>query len=174
MLKEINPALSVSFSGHRPDRLPGSGDPNIPETEELIAALREHIEGAVKRGKVFYLHGAMAGFDLLAASQVIVLKAKYPQLRLVTIAPYKEHFFSRENCWTPAWVNLARGVFREQDMGVKVAERYRPGIYYERNRILIGNSSELICYHDGGRGGTKYTVDLAISKNLSVYNLYGG
>jgi len=35
-LKDIDPALSVCFSGHRPDRLPGNGDPDVMEAQELI------------------------------------------------------------------------------------------------------------------------------------------
>lgn len=171
-LNEIDPAFAICFSGHRPNRLPGFGDPDTTETQKLIAALREHIEDAIRCGKIFYLHGAMAGFDLLAAEQVITLKKTYPQIRLVTVAPYKERFFSREKCWTPDWISRAREVFNRQDIGVKLAECYRSGIYYERNRILVDHSSGLICYHDGGRGGTGYTVQDARSKGLRVHNLF--
>ena len=52
-----------------------------------------------------------------------------------------------------------------------VPERYYPGVYYERNRMMIDHSSELICYHDGGRGGTTQTVRYARSKGISIYNL---
>lgn len=33
------------------------------------------------------------------------------------------------------------------------------------------HSSELICYHDGGRGGTTQTVRYARSKGISIYSL---
>lgn len=147
---------------------------NTPEAHKLIAVLREHIEDTTRRGKIFYLHGAMAGFDLLAAEQVIVMKEKYPQIQLVTIAPYKERFFSREKCWMPDWISRAHEVFSRQDIGVKIAAEYRSGIYYERNRILIDHSSELICYWDGGRGGSEYTVKCAQSRGYTIHNLYPG
>ena len=170
-LNEINPALAVAFSGHRPDRLPGHGDPDTPETQKLIATLREQIEDAIERGKIIYIQGAMTGFDILCGEQIILLKEKHPQIRLVTVAPYQERFFSREPCWTPDWIHRAREVFSRQDIGVKLSERYYPGVYYERNRTMIDHSSELICYHDGGKGGTAQTVRYAKGRGLPVYNL---
>ena len=114
----------------------------------------------------------MAGFDIFAIEQVIALKAEYPHLQIVSVAPYQAEFFTREKCWTPGWISRARAVFEQHDMGVNVAERYRSSIYYARNDILVGYSSELICYHDGGRGGTAYTVNGANEKGLIVRNLY--
>jgi len=173
-LNFINPAFTVSFSGHRPDRLPGKGDPNTMEAQKLILALRKQIEDAVRCGKIFYLHGGMAGFDIFAGEQVIEMKKQYPQIQLVTVAPYKQQFFSREKCWTPDWISRAQNVFDKQDIGVKIAEYYRKGIYYKRNRALINHSSLLISYHDGGAGGTKFTIDYAKEKGLTVRNLYEG
>jgi len=173
-LKQINPATALSFSGHRPDRLPGNGDPNAPEAQKLIAALRKEITAAINEGMTSFLHGCMAGFDLFAIEQVIALKQQYPHIKLVSVAPYKAEFFSREKCWTPEWEKRAREVFRQQDIGVRLSESYRRGIYYERNDILIQYSSLLICYHDGGSGGTQHTVRKAREYGLIVRNLYEG
>jgi len=171
LLKDIDPTRAVAFSGHRPDRLPGKGDPSTPETSILIVTLREQIKSAIDRGMIFYLHGCMAGFDILAAEQIITLKQQYPHIQLVTVAPYAVHFFSREKCWTPDWVRRAREVCRQSDIGMSLSEHYCSGIYYERNKALIDRSSELICYWDGGDGGTKYTVDLAKAQNKPIINI---
>lgn len=114
----------------------------------------------------------MAGFDIFAAEQVIELKKQYPQIQLVSVAPYKAEFFSREKCWMPEWISRAREVFSQHDIGVKVAEQYRPGIYYERNEILVNHSSELICYWNGRKSGTKYTIDRAEENGLTIHNLF--
>lgn len=50
-LNEINPAYSLCFSGHRPSRLPGNGDPDASEMQPLIAALRKELIAAIDRGK---------------------------------------------------------------------------------------------------------------------------
>ena len=172
MLNEIDPAVTVSFSGHRPARLPGNGEPDTPEMQALTAALRNEIIAAIGRGKTVMLHGCMAGWDIICAEQVILLKEQYPHVRLISVAPYKAAFFCREKCWTADWISRAREVFGQHDAGIKVAEVYHPGIYYERNRILVEHASELICYWDGNKGGTKYTVERAKEKGLLVCNLY--
>jgi len=49
-LQTIDPAHSLCFSGHRPDRLPGRGEAGAPEMQPLIAALRQELIDAVGRG----------------------------------------------------------------------------------------------------------------------------
>ena len=173
LLKDIDPAFAVSFSGHRPDRLPGQGDPNTLEAKPMASVLQKEIIAAIDKGMTTFLHGCMAGFDLFAIEQVIALKIEYPHIKIVSVAPYAVHFYTREKCWTPEWISRAREIFRQHDFGISLAEHYRTGIYFERNRALIAHSSLLICYHDGGGGGTKYTVDRANEKGLRVRNLYG-
>jgi len=169
---EPAPGETLCFSGHRPARLPGNGDPNAPEMQALTATLRKELAAAIGWGKTVILHGCMAGWDIICAEQVILLKGQYPHVRLISVAPYKAAFFSREKCWTPDWISRAREVFSQHDLGIKIAEVYRPGIYYERNRFLVDFASELICYWDGGGGGTKYTVERAKEKGLPICNLY--
>lgn len=172
ILEQINPSLAVCFSGHRPDRLPGRGEPDAQETILLNDALRKYIGDAVKRGKDTFINGLMAGWDIMAAEQVIVMKEQYPHIKLVTVAPYSVHFFTREKCWTEDWVKRAKEVCRLSDIRVSLSEHYRPGIYYERNRVVVDYSSELICYSDGGKGGTQHTMQYAKEKEHTVYNLF--
>ena len=171
VLQEIDPACALCFSGHRPNRLPGNGEADAPEMQHLITALRQALIAAVERGKTTMLHGCMAGWDIICAEQAILLKKQYPAIQLISVAPYKADFFCREKCWTPDWISRARDVFSQHNKGIKIAGHYRPGIYYERNRALVAHSSELICYWDGGSGGTEYTVISAKEKGLAVHNL---
>ena len=171
-LNSINPTHALCFSGHRPSRLPGSGDPASPEIQHLTDALQETLIAAIGRGKTTFLHGCMAGWDIICAEQVILLKEHYPHVKLVSVAPYQAAFFSRETCWTPDWISRARDVFSRHDAGIKIAGHYRAGVYYERNRLLVERSSELVCYWDGGSGGTKYTIERAGEKGLAVHNLH--
>ena len=172
ILEQLNPARSVCFSGHRPERLPRRGKPDAPEMQTLAAALRHEIEYAIRRGLDTFLNGLMAGWDVLSAEQVLALKDQYPHIRLVTLAPYAVGFFSCEKCWTDDWIKRAKEVCRQSDIGVSLAERYRAGIYYERNHILVDHSAELICYWDGDKGGTQFTVQYAKSRGQAVNNLF--
>jgi len=171
-IKQIDSACAVGFTGHRPERLPGQGNPDMPETQKLITALQDWIEKAILRGKITFVNGLMAGWDILAAEQIIALKKRHSHIQLVSIAPYSKNFFGREKCWTPEWKNRAKEVCRQQEFGIKIAEHYRTGIYFERNRTLVDCSSELLCYWDGGKGGTQYTVQYARSLGLEVHNLF--
>ena len=163
---------TLCFSGHRPDRLPGKGWADEPEMQPLTAALRQALIAAIGRGKTTMLHGCMAGWDIICAEQVIALREQFPQIRLISVAPYQAGFFSREECWTPDWISRAREVFCQHDAGMKIAGQYRPGIYYERNRALVDHASELLCYWDGGGGGTKFTIGQARQKGLEIHNLF--
>ena len=141
--------------------------------QHLTEALRQALIAAIGRGKTTFLHGSMAGWDIICAEQVILLKQQYPNIQLVSIAPYQTGFFSRETCWTPDWISRAREVFSRHDAGIKIAVHYRSSIYYERNRTLAAHSAELICYWDSGCGGTKYTVERAKEKGLALQNFCG-
>jgi len=172
ILKQIAPASAVSFSGHRPERLPGQGNPEMPETKKLASILREQIEEAVLRDKDTFINGLMAGWDILAAEQTAALKNKYPHIKLVTVAPFSEGFFSREKCWTDEWITRAQEIYKKSDINISITEYYRPGIYYERNYALVDNSSELFCCWDGGKGGTKHTIQYAITQKLIIKNFF--
>ena len=173
LLHEIDPTAALSFSGHRPNRLPGQGDPTVPEMRTLTAVLQKEIIAAINRGMTAMLQGCMCGWDIICGEQVIEVKKQYPHIRLVSVAPYSVRLFSKEDCWTPEWENRAREVCRQSDISISLAEHYRKGIYFERNRVLVNHSSLLIVYHDGGSGGTKFTIDRAKEKGLTIKNLYG-
>jgi len=170
-LQDINPSCAVCFSGHRPERLPGSGDLLHKDAEQLTEELNKAITNAIKQGKIWFINGIMAGFDLMAATQVVCLKEKYPQIKLVTVAPFTAKYFSKETCWSREWIDRAKNIMELSDEKIRLSEQYHSGIYYERNRVMVDHSSELVCYWDGNSGGTQYTVDYAKSKGLLIHNL---
>jgi len=96
ILKNFDSAHAVSFSGHRPERLPGAGNPTALEMQKLIATLNKTIIDSIDRGKTTFLHGCMAGWDIVCAEQIIILKKQHPRIQLISVAPYKGSFFSRE------------------------------------------------------------------------------
>ncbi len=48
---------------------------------------------------------------------------------------------------------------------------YRSGIYHQRNRLMVDNSSLVIAYSDG-TGGSQYTVNYARKQGLGVKNIF--
>lgn len=170
---EILKALSdrgacVRFTGHRPGKL--------PEESNLKETLCERIEAetikAYGEGKRFFLHGMMAGLDILAAETVLQVKKDHPEIQLVSVAPYHHNFFKSKE-WEPGWIRRARIVAARSDYGLSLSENYYSGVYYDRNRWLVDHSSLVIGYCSPfARGGTRYTLDYAERQYIPTVNIY--
>lgn len=134
----------------------------------------QKIRFAAKQGKVNFLSGLMAGFDVLATEQVLLLKKqpKYQNIRCILIGPFRKCFFATKN-WSPDWMCRAKILCETAGYGISLSEEYHQGVYYERNRFLVANSSNVICYYNGvPGGGTDYTIGLAHKAGLEVCNIY--
>jgi uncharacterized phage-like protein YoqJ len=146
----------------------------LPENPDdlfiVLCRLGEEIEMAIKRGKTTYISGAMSGWDTIAAEQVLICKKKYPQIKCAVIVPFSENFFNKKN-WTPEWEGRMRRVIEKADFHTYLFEKNHRGAYFERDRLMVDLSSEVIAYYDGGTGGTKYSLDYAVKKGKKVINL---
>ena len=172
---EILKALSdrgacVCFTGHRPDKLPEESD--LKETALLCERIEAETIKAYREGKRFFLHGMMAGFDILVAETVLQVKKDYPEIQLVSVAPYHHNFFKSKE-WKPGWIRRARIVAARSDYGLSLSENYYSGVYYDRNRWLVDHSSLAIGYCSTfARGGTRYTLDYAERQYIPTVNIY--
>ena len=159
---------TVSFSGHRPERLPtGNG------LENLKHRLGKEIDKAISEGCKTFLFGASRGFDLMCAHEVLhrrrILRQDDPfPIRLIAVVPFE----GQANKWVIADQELYYDTLAQCDEVVTLSTRYGKGCYHERNRWLIEHSSRLICFHDGGKGGTAYTVAQAKEAGMPVINLF--
>ena len=169
---KISPPATVSFSGHRPNKLPDYGDISKPAMAALYQKLLNEIEIAVLNDKTNFLHGSMAGFDILAAEAVLQLKQKYPYIRLYSIVPFKRGFLQTKE-WDEQWRRRAMAIFKYSDGRKALEPAYSPRVYYRRNEWLVDHSSLLICYCISRSGGTKMTMDYAASRDIPIINLNG-
>lgn len=168
----ISPHSTVSFSGHRPNKLPDYGDISKPAMAALYQKLLNEIEIAILNDKTNFIHGSMAGFDILAAEAVLQLKEKYPHIHLYSIVPFKRGFLQTKE-WDEQWRQRAKAVFKQSDGRIALEPAYSFGVYYRRNRWLVEHSSLLICYCISRNGGTKMTLDYAASRDIPIINLNG-
>lgn len=149
--------ITVAFTGHR--HYDGRAD-------EALYALLEALYG---EGYRRFLSGMAWGFDLAAAEQVIRLRQRYADVRLVAVEPFAGF----------------RGLFRGADVGrydnvkscadelVCVGEDTGTKGYFARNRYLVGHASHVVAWWNGiKRGGTHYTIRRALREGMSVDNLY--
>ena len=86
------------FTGHRPQALPGGGNPADPGARRLLLRLRETVELLSSQGmRDFYCGGAL-GFDTWAARAVLEQKASTPAVRLHLVIPH----WGQESGWSRA------------------------------------------------------------------------
>jgi uncharacterized phage-like protein YoqJ len=107
---KLNIDQTVCFSGHRPAQLPRVGE----EWFRMRRTLNDEIVAAIARGKTNFISGAMSGFDVIAAEQVLLLKKEYSQIKCILIAPFSTNYFKNAN-WTLAWMQRLREVKKHAD-----------------------------------------------------------
>lgn len=158
---------SVSFSGHRKERILQNGNPLI--LGEIQLAIIGQVEQLAGQGyKTFYC-GMAQGFDLLAASAVITCKWQYQDIRLVAVVPFR----NQPSRYEPLDKIQYQVLLHEADEVVVLSESYYRGCFHRRNDYMINNSHVIVAYWDGVfKGGTFYTVKKAQQKNKQIINLF--
>lgn len=148
--------ITACFTGHR--SYDGS------RRAELECAIRE----LYARGYRNFLCGMAVGFDLAAAEAVLALRNELPEISLVAVIPFEgmERKFSEED------KVRFRDILTSADKVVSLAPHYSVELYSLRNNFLVDNSSAVIAYFDGSKGGTAYTVRRAIKRLHRYINLY--
>lgn len=147
------------FTGHR--RLPAEG------LRTLAGQLEAELRGLISRGFCRFCAGGALGFDTLAAEAVLALREEFSHLSLLLLLPCRDQAAR----WRPEEVRRYERIKREADAVEYLGERYAPGCMQRRNRALVDRSAHCVCYLTQDSGGTKYTVDYAKRRGLSITNL---
>lgn len=161
---------ALMFTGHRSEKLPKDEE----QLEKLKQLLWEEIEKAIEGGIDTFYFGACYGWDLLCAETVlnqrkIIRMDKPEQIRLVGVLPWEDQAIR----WSEANREIYYNTLAQCDEVITLHTHFQRGCYHERNRYMVDRCSEMICYYDGGSGGTAYTVKYAEKHNLKITNLYG-
>lgn len=161
MNMKIDKTKAVAFTGHRQERI-------TTDRDTLFAELYRTIEELYRAGYTTFLTGMAQGFDLLAAEAVWQLRADNgADIRLVAAIPFRaqcERFTPQDKHRYFRIAELAECVI--------LSESYFSGCFHRRNNYLVDNASVVVAYWDGiPKGGTYYTLERAICKDISVINL---
>ena len=151
-----NPDITVCFTGHR--SYDGS------RNDELKTAICR----LYSMGYRYFLCGMATGFDLEAAEMVISLRNRLPMAEVIAIVPFQgmeERFPAEERA------KYAR-VIAEASEVITLATQYAPGVYTQRNNFMVKNSSAVITYFTGEKGGTAYTIHQAVKHLCYIQNIY--
>ena len=156
------------FTGHRPEKMPFVANGNSYGFRQFQNALTRAIFDAIHSGYNHFITGMSRGMDLWAAQEVIGYRKAYPSLVLEAAIP----FAGQEALWSEADQALYNAVREQCDSVVILSPAHAPNVMHTRNRYMVDRSSLLIAAYNGAAGGTRYTVEYAESRGLTIVNLF--
>lgn len=154
------------FSGYRPHKFRFKLEKDNSEYIQLENDITNAILDCYREGCDTFLCGGAMGFDLICGELVILLKKRYPGLRLVCVIPCGDQAHS----FTSSWRERYNNVLKSCDFVYLISEKYVRGCYRIRNTEMIENSSRVITYFDGLAGGTAGTLAMAQKAKLQIIN----
>ena len=156
------------FTGHRPKVLPWGYDENDLRCVSFKSKLKFTLENLiVENGYKKFISGMAMGADMICAEVILSLKNIYPDIELECAVP---NYAFTEN-WKEEDVWRYSSILTRAD-AIKFVSDSR--VYSKRDLMLrniyMVDSSELVIavYIEGESGGTRNTIDYAISKNKEV------
>ncbi len=149
-----------AFTGHR--HVSPSHEPYI---RVLIARA---IRYAYAEGCREFYNGGAVGFDILAAEVFLAIQEELEGAKLIMLLPCANH----DSRWGATDRERLRRVLTLADEVICLSPAYYNGCMLARNRELVLRSEIVIAYLGQEGGGTAYTVRLAQSKGLRVFNIY--
>lgn len=152
---------ALCFTGHR-------------KLEEPISEIIDRTTGVIltmiQNGYQYFYIGGAKGFDMLAAEIVLNLKGQYPEIHLILVLPFDE-LYAHEHDWTEQEINQYNKLKEQASNVIVLFDKYRPGVYYQRNRYLVDHSSICVAYLKRKNSGTGYTVNYARTQKLPILNI---
>lgn len=149
---------TVCFTGHRAVS---------PRDEQLRAHLDELLELLHRQGYRDFLCGGALGFDQIAAEQVIRLREKHPDVRLIFCLPCAD----QSARWKRADCSRYERLLYLSDETRVLSPHYYDGCMQARNAYMVDHSYLCVACMMRLRGGTLSTVRYAISQDVPVINL---
>lgn len=150
--------LSVSFTGHRADKLPWGYDEEDPACLQLKSKLEAEIKRAYDQGARYFISGMADGFDLYAAEAVLKLSHKLKEMKLIAVFPYGRGDTARK-----------RRCARRAYAVISLHEEFTRTCFMERNAFLVKHSSRIICGYSGNASsGTGSTIRMAVREGLDT------
>jgi uncharacterized phage-like protein YoqJ len=157
---------TVCFTGHRPEKL------NFSENDSKYNILLQTINRVISRlyqlGYTRFISGMARGFDTWAAETVCNLKSKNQDVKLFCAIPFPNQATSWRAIDRQRW----EAIKNCSDGEKIVSTSYNKGCFHARNRYMVDNSDVVVCFYDGSKGGTAYTVDYALKNNKIVVRIH--
>lgn len=153
-----NREQTVCFTGHRA---------LSPKDHQLRAHLDELLILLYHQGYRDFLCGGALGFDQIAAEQVIRLREKHPDVRLIFCLPCADQCAR----WKRADCSRYERLLYLSDETRVLSPAYYDGCMQTRNVYMVDHSSLCVACMTHLRGGTLATVRYAIFQDVPVVNI---
>ncbi len=156
------------FTGYRPAKFPFSLSREDPEYKKFENALVEEVLRLIDNGCHTFYSGMAMGFDIIAAEVVLMLKNAYSfsDIKLICVLP----FSAQGESFTLFWKKRFYNTLENSAQKIVLSQEYFPGCYQKRNIYMVDNSDCVLTWYDGKPGGTRNTLDYALSKKRYVIN----
>ena len=153
---------SVCFTGHR----------HIINKEKLQNRLTATIEQLISDGVTDFYAGGAVVFDTLAANTVLLLREKYPHIKLHLILPCCKSDQTAK--WTTEQIAEYDKILTDADSAEYICKKYYYGCMKVRNARLVELADCCVCYYDSknSTSGTGQTVRMAERKKIHITNLF--
>lgn len=155
------------FSGYRPHKFPFEFTKNNEDYTRLESDILNAVLKSYQEGYRDFLCGGAMGFDLLCGEITLLLKLRFPEIRLACILPFE----GQAESFPKSWKDRYHAVLSACDCIDYIAEEYTPRCYFARNERMVDCSSRVITYFDGKSGGTARTIAYAQRSKLEIINL---
>ncbi len=159
--------ISCCFTGHRPGKLPWRYDESDPRCHSLKRRIADAVEAAYQEGHRHFLCGMALGCDMYFCECVLALKAIHADITVEAAIPCP----SQADGWSLAQRARYRRLVEACDFETLVSASYTPYCMQRRDRYMVDHASLLIAAFGGTPGGTRYTIEYAMSRRLTIVDL---
>ena len=157
------------FSGHRPSDLPWKFKEKGIRFLLFRFRLKTILKKLIKQGYTTFVSGMALGADLILAEEVLALRDKYIDIKLICAVPCYNQYAK----WSEDDVTRYKFILNCADEIVYVSETdYYKGCLFERNKYMIENSSAILAVYNGKKyGGTYQTLRMAKAARLKIFTI---
>lgn len=162
--------ISVSFTGHRPDKIGGYNKERPREIEATKLWLEETTKKIIEKfNHVHFISGGAQGVDLWAAEIIMKHKETYEDIKLTMAIPCPQF----GELWPVEERNKLNYYKSIADKSIYVRDYYSGHIVLQiRNEWMVDRSDIVLAAWDGSSGGTRncYVYARDLNKKILRFN----
>ncbi len=157
---------AACFTGHRPAKFPFDTKDPLKLKMFLSTVYMLTLEAYHDLGITTFYTGMQTGMDIWAGEQVVRLRDKYPEVRLIGVSPYAGEANRRSFRDAEEYFRLKRNC----NEFVTLSKTYNKNVFFARNRFMVDASKYVIAAMSPAQpSGTLMTVKYAISRGRRVH-----